>query len=319
MNKKNIKKIIKVLISMLILGIATVWVVHWKENAKGETMVRNFAPIDFPKTGNEAYYDFYVENNIQTEQLVKVIDDKKLDTVYVVSTNVDENVISNICKSLEVRESIEKRNDSFVTYGTLDNTLTIFSDGKIYYEQSDISKLNEEYILSDEKCIKVAEKFIKENDLEKYNLKLFSIDRTFSNDLDKPDEKIVVEKLLVYTRCIGEEHIYGESQLILSVSNTGKVNKMYMCINEIEEECSIKNQKQVLEAIEKIKDYEGFISVPEQSKKVVIDNVEIKYWEDTNSDNTEATIQPVYEFTGKSYGEDEKYLGEVKIVESVIE
>lgn len=56
---------------------------------------------------------------------------------------------------------------------------------------------------------------------------------------------------------------------------------------------------------------------PEGSTKLIIDDVKISYWEDSTVENGNNTIQPVYEYTGKAY-DNQNELGEFTILESVM-
>ena len=173
--------------------------------------------------------------------------------------------------------------------------------------------------MSNDECKKIAEQFIKDNDLEKYNFKLYSIDNTYSNDIDNPSKKKIISKQMVFTRTIYGESVYGESQLILSLTNDGEVSQLFLNINKIEEECIVENTVSVVDAIDMISKNEGYINVPDKTNSVEIENVEIKHWEEKSIDNNITSIQPVYEFTGKAFDEDNNYLGTVTIVESVLE
>lgn len=313
MTRKKIKAI-SVIFILLIISIACIINFQKKETQP----LKKIPSIDYPKMAGEESndYNFTVVNNINNEQLKEISEDEKLDVVYIVNNDTDQEVVSNICKSVQAEEIIAE-NEDFVSYGDDKNLLTVFSDSSIFYQQE--GALDDEIVLSNDECKKIAEQFIKDNDLEKYNFKLYSIDNTYSNDIDNPSKKKIISKQMVFTRTIYGESVYGESQLILSLTNDGEVSQLFLNINKIEEECIVENTVSVVDAIDMISKNEGYIDVPDKTKSVEIENVEIKHWEEKSIDNNITSIQPVYEFTGKAFDEDNNYLGTVTIVESVLE
>ncbi len=301
MRKKIIVSILIVLSSVILFFIFGIFFFNNKKN------FYSLPEIEFPQALGEEY-SFSVVNSISDEKTKEINNKKEIVAYDTQKSNIDINIL---CKKLNIENKIKANNRDNTEYGDDIKKLIIQNDGKIVFQDMKLS--NEELNLKDSECIDIAEEFMDSIDLNSEELDVYGIVDITCNDIDKPESKMIIEKQVIFNRQINGIDVYGDSKVIVAIKSDGSIGKFMANYNNLSTKIPIDKFNSVTTGIEKIKKYEGYIDVPENTNQIELKNVEIKYWE-SEDDSKSYVIQPVYEYTGKAY-DGEEYLGTVKIIE----
>ncbi len=261
-------------------------------------------------------YTFVTENHLKTDQVKEISEDDSLRKVYILNESIDDSVIDNIQKKYNINVDNKNITGEGITYGDI-NQLTVQNNGCFnFYSNADNTLC--EMTLSDEECKRRAGTVI--NDLG-----IFMEGYTFSgiiygtcHDFDHPEDKMVISKEVVFTRGMNNSKVYGNAKVSVQLTGEGTVHSITANYRDIDKTIDIDKVVSVDQAISKLNNYEGFISVPEGTTKIELEDIQISYWEDSANKYDNHTIQPVYELTGKAYDGD-RLLGAFTALESVVD
>ena len=312
--EENMKKKYKMIIAILCLCISvTIILIKIYQNNNNAF---NVPQIQFPASANASNYTFVTENHLKTDQVKEISEDDSLRKVYILNESIDDSVINNIQKKFNINVDNKNITSEGITYGDI-NQLTVQNNGCLnFYSNADNALC--EMTLSDEECKRRAGAII--NDLG-----IFMEGYTFNgiiygtcHDFDHPEDKIVISKEVVFTRGMDNSKVFGNSKVSVQLTGEGTVHSITANYRDIDKTIDIDKVVSVDQAISKLNNYEGFISVPEGTTKVELEDIQISYWEDSSEQYDNNTIQPVYELTGKAYNGNQ-LLGTFTALESVVD
>lgn len=193
----------------------------------------------------------------------------------------------------------------------------MISDQYVTTKQTENESILREVTVSDEECMDRAIGILHELEINMREYAYSGLIQGTGYHMDTPGEKITTSKEVVYVRKINDREVYG-SQAKISIRFKGEgVESVLVDTVQIKEEKRANKVIKVKDALKEVKEHRGFIQTPEGTTKVVIEDVNIAYWEDYSRLNEINTIQPVYEFTGTAYMGDKK-IGDFKAVESAV-
>ena len=305
---KKITKIVAVLLS-----VCAVFFVFYEKGGEEESGIPK---ISFPERAGGNDYKFEVSNNIDEDKIKEIEKDEEIEQYYVVNESVNESVIDNICKKFDVEKLKENRINGAITYGEK-NKLRVDDNGSLEYYSLNKNDLRE-LTLNETECRQLADKIMNEIGVDMEEYKYFGTIQGTGYNVDTPEEKFVISKEVVYVRNLNNQEVYGDSKISICFTDEGTVQSISVNSRQIEEEEKTGEVRTVDDALESLEEFDGFIDVPDGTSKVVVEDVNIAYWEDTDITNENNTIQPVYEFTGIAY-DGEKRIGTFTALEQILE
>lgn len=276
----------------------------------------NVPHINFPELAGGDDYSFEVFSNLTENKISKVEKDKRVNEYYVVQEIVDDNVIDKVKNKFNINTNVSNINENTITYGD-DNKLMVNNNGCFYYFKKQKNDLNE-ITLTDEECKTLANKIVNELEIFPEGYTYYGIIYGTGYNINSPENIFTVSKEVVFTRKIDNTNVYGNSKVSIKLIDNGDIQSISVNYRDIESKESSDNIVSVEKALDKINNFEGFITVPDETTKIIIDDIKISYWEDSSKSYENNTIQPVYEFTGKAYNGNEK-IGEFTVLEQIIE
>lgn len=176
-----------------------------------------------------------------------------------------------------------------------------------------------EVTITDQNCRLLAEQFIEESGINISDYIFSKIGYDILTELDS-NKELVVTKTVYFTKQIDNLDIYGNTIFYISIVNDGTISTVYSSSTDIENKYEVdeKNIVNLDEAIEKAKNLEGSIEFPEESDRIILEKVEVAYWEDSSPGSDNYTIQPVYLIKGTAYS-DNNVVGEAQFIEAALE
>lgn len=313
---KNRKIKIFILISMVaivavgILGIYIINNVSDKKNNQKKSVI--IPEIEFPVSMGGANDELIFENKID-EKNIKNKD--IIDEVLIVSNTQLEKKREEVKKAFDMQSIDITETEDAEIYRTEDSTLLLYNNGSYMYRSN--NKEDKEINLSDDSCIEIAENFLKENGLLPDEFSSSGIGYDTLTDLSHPEDEIIIAKQIYFSRNIDNIEVDGNSKIYVSIDSNGEISEAYSAYRDVDDRVSVNEVIELGEAVDKVLNSKGFIAVEENADKVVLENVEIIYWEDSAEFSTNSTIQPVYKITGKSY-QGENIIGEFEAIESAV-
>lgn len=272
--------------------------------------------IYFPEYAGELDENLEIVNNIDFTKIKNV---EYLKEYYKVKTINNEK---EICKQFKMNQKDKvdlntKKSDGVTIIKDGKKKLKLYDNGAFYYKKENAK--NKRVDLSDDECMQIAENFLEESELKLQDFEYSGVGYDILTDLENESQEVVVAKNIYYSRTLNELDVYGNSKIMISVTADGEISEVYSSYGDINEQIKTKKKNIVpIEvAVDKAINMQGFIDCPLESKKIVLESVEIVYWEDSVPESDNNTIQPVYKIIGSAY-EEGKYIGEVSIIEAAL-
>lgn len=203
-------------------------------------------------------------------------------------------------------------------YQKKDKNLKIYSNGSIDYTYNKENESNKkEMKISDKECRKKAEEILFSNNILDDSCEYSDIGSTVIEEIGAEGSEKIISKEVYFTRKIDNEEVNGSRMAVVSIDADGDILQVSRNFSTIEKK--IKPNKIIAkeDAIEKAKKLEGMIYMDEKTNKVVIESVEVVYWEDSSFYNECNTIQSVYKINGKSY-ENNNLIGDFVAYEQAV-
>lgn len=256
----------------------------------------------------------YIEFKCELSQTkIEEIEKSELgDMAYVVRTKISKSLINKICEEFDIGENHETFGD-YVRYGNHgENQLEVYYDGS--FEIYSGSRSTEQMTIGNTACIAKATEILKKLGMPEEDFKYDGVFVTTAQNGGKEVTQIISRDIL-FKRIINNTDVYGNSQCRVGIGGDGEIQRIFMDFTDNFEEVDVEKRISVDSAIEAIKKNKGQIKVPKEADEVVITDVEIKYWEE--SDKSLRVIQPIYEFQGKAY-KDGKEIGKFNALETLV-
>lgn len=298
------------IVSSILCVVMCIIMINYKQGMKYEV-----PKIKFPELAGGNDYEFDIVNKVTDEKVENIENDEVLNSFYILNENIDNKAVQKICNKFNINNQTKKIFDNQITYGT-DNILTVYDNGCLDFYTIEGTPLCNVSV-SDEECKRLANEIINELGIFPEGYTFYGIVYGTCNDLEKPEDQMIISKEVVFTREVDNIDVYGNSKVSVKITDEGTIQSITVNSRNIEKKETFNEINTINEAIENLKNYDGYINIPEGSTKLIIDDVKICYWEDSTIENGNNTIQPVYEFTGKAY-DDQNELGEFTILESVM-
>lgn len=203
-------------------------------------------------------------------------------------------------------------------YQKKDKNLKIYSNGSIDYTYNKENESNKkEMKISDKECRKKAEEILLSNNILDDSCEYSDTGNTVIEEIGAEGSEKIISKEVYFTRKIDNEEVNGSRMAVVSIDADGDILQVSRNFSTIEKK--IKPNKIIAkeDAIEKAKKLEGMIYMDEKTNKVVIESVEVVYWEDSSFYNECNTIQSVYKINGKSY-ENNNLIGDFVAYEQAV-
>ncbi len=301
---------IVVIVAVGILGIYKINHISGRKNIEKESVI--IPEIEFPVSMGEINDELVFENKID-EKNIKNID--IIDEVLLVSDTQSEKECEKVKAAFNMQSIDTTKTEDAEIYRTDDSTLLLYNNGSYMYRSN--NKEDKAINLSDDSCIEIAESFLKENRLLPDEFSYSGIGYDTLTDLSHPEDEIIIAKQVYFCRNIDNIEVDGNSKIYVSIDGNGEISEAYSAYQNVDKKVPVNEVIGLEEAVDKVLDLKGFIAVEENADKVVLENVEIIYWEDSAEFSTNSTIQPVYKITGKSY-QGETIIGEFEAIESAV-
>ncbi len=305
------KKKIIILVGSLVLIVCCILLVkHFLIDNKDEGSP--IVQITFPQ-----YAGVYNENlEFVFEDNYDIENEEILHKAYTTNNKDIDKMIKKIRKRYDVSDS-EKEMGDFIRIGEGDRYVTKYGENAVQYTNSTVG--GSEVTLSDDKCVSIAEEELKKLDLLVKGMEYSGVGYDEETDLQTNESKII-GKTVYFSRELDGVAVKGNSTISVSIVGEGDIKSVYYACGAISKEYKIADENIISldEAIEACKNFEGYVVVPDNADKVVVESVECVYWEDSAPGSENKTIQPVYRFVGKAYCGDE-YCGEFVAIESALE
>lgn len=285
------------------------------QDAKQDTAsqkVVSIPEIQFPSYGGEWNEEITFENKIDADA---VNNQDMVNQVMFVKDKASKEKSEKIKNAFDVKEGKMTDTDNAAVYKEDDRTLMLYDNGSFLYRQD--RDETGEVKLSDESCKEMAQEFLEDNQLLTDEFEYVGVGYDTLTDLSNPEEEKVIGKLVYYERKINGIDVEGNSKIYVAFDNQGEISEAYSSYREVERTVEPNEVVALEAAIEKAEKLEGYIVMDEEADRIVLENAEIIYWEDSEAFSTNNTIQPVYKITGKAYKGDE-LLGEFAAVESAV-
>lgn len=187
---------------------------------------------------------------------------------------------------------------SGVSYEADGAVLFISNTGTLNYSKAgDLSKA---VPYSDDDVKKMAQEFLK-NDL--FDLSGFEMEEEVQHGIASDAAKLITSKSVIFNRTLNNLRVYGNSKIIVSYGSEGLSGFNYV-FNDTGETVDYKPIG-VKEALAKLLTVDSMQSFGRQKNQgnaiinhVLVDQVEMIYWEDAASNSNMFHIQPCYFFSG---------------------
>lgn len=304
------RNIIKVIASISLIAILVMIVYKTQDNFK-QDIDENDAfkyEIDFPQSAGTINPNLATKNNLDPNM---VENSKILDTYYIVKEEISDERkedIKEVFNMKKVKGDI-KIKDGFTIeeYERGNEQLTIYSNGTFRYKMN----INKDHIqmknvdIEEKELIEHAEMFLENNNLIPGDFAYSKMGETVVENLSTGEETIVT-KDLYFNREIDGIEVEGTSKIVVSMNGDCEVEEVYSSYREIEKAVKVKENYNVDEMVNRIKELNGTIYINENADEITLDDVEVIYYEDSAPYGDNITIQPIYRVRGASLKDGEE-------------
>ncbi len=289
--KKNIIIIVAVVVILSVCGIAGVLISKSETKKNEETKLTK---IEFPEYMGPINVTDY-EDNIDYSNIAN----QEINNQYLKIERTNDDKVINKIISIVGFDSIEKeKNGDFEIMRKGDALLRIYKDGSIMYTSSD--RNTDEIMISDEECIQMAEKFLKENEIIDDSYQCSGVGYDLFSSMDDLENERKISKTVYFKYTYEGVEVYGTS-INLTYNSKGEITGLYVLSSMKTEKVDYKTTITAKDAVERAKNHEGTIRIPDECNKVVLEKIEMIYWEELNIVSDNYTLQPVYKITGTAY------------------
>ncbi len=308
MKKKNIIVIVAIVVVLCICGIIGLFISKSDTEKKKDIILTE---IEFPQ-----YMGMI--SGVQFEDKIdySAIANEEINNQYFgVERKINNEIINNIISIFKLEDAgkYEYEECDFLRLGKAE--MKIYKNGSFRYSNFSINE--EEIKFSDEECIEMAEKFLKENKIIDDSYQSEGVGFELYSSMDKPEDEKKISKTVYFKHTFDGIEMYGSVPVYITFNSEGEVTELYALSGMRTEKVEHKSGIEAKDAVERAEKLEGMLSLPEESDKVVLEKIELIYWEDYDIMETNETLQPVYKITGTAYKDGIK-AGEFTAYESAL-
>ncbi len=216
-------------------------------------------------------------------------------------------------------DDLKYSDDLLHVYKKEDKNIKIYANGSFdyTYDKKNVNNNKKEMKISDKECRKKAEEFMFSNNILDDSCVYSDMGNTVIEEIGVEGSETIISKEVYFTRKINNKKVKGSRAAVVSIDADGDILQISTNYSSVEKKIKPNRIITIEEAIENAKKLEGMICMDEKTNKVVIESVEVVYWEDSSFDSKCNTIQPVYKINGKSY-ENNNYLGKFVAYEQAV-
>lgn len=256
--------------------------------------------IQFPQMAQELHGDVPFEFSLKNK---KEIIGKELSVYKIIHRRNKKNAEyydGCLFKTFELNINKSVDYEHYTKYFCNDNdTLEIYDAGSYIFSHN--RKSNDIVTLSDDEAIILAEKFLKDHALLPNG---FVVGKTLGGTYKNGEP---LKKTVGFYHEIDGYEVYGRSDIIVEIDSIG-INAVYSIYSEYEFEQKVKSLSldEIL-AISPLKEGQIIYDATELSgevERVVIDDLQIMYYDSPVNQPQLTYIQPIYKFKGKIYDVD---------------
>ena len=305
--KRNIIKLIAsiTLVTMLVIVVYTTQNNFKKDVDYNETFKYE---IEFPQSAGTINPNLITKNNLKVN---KVENNEILDTYYIVKEEISDERKEDIKEAFDMEKvkGSKKTKDGLTVeeYKRGNEELTIYSNGTFRYKVN----ANKDYTqmknidFEEKELIEHAETFLKNNDLIPGDFAYSEMGETVVENVSNGEETVVT-KDLYFNREIDGIEVEGTSKIVVSMNGDCEVEEVYSSYREIEKVVKVKENYNVDEMVNRLKELNGTIYINENADEITLDDVEVIYYEDSAPYGDNITIQPIYRVRGSSLKDGEE-------------
>lgn len=301
-------------VTIAIVGITVAKFYYDKNEESADTTDTFKYAINFPQFAGHINEDLVINDNIDKNN---VRNKEILGTYYVVNDKISDSRKEEIKKSFKMDKVDAKTenegNTTIEVYNKGDEQLTIYDNGTYHYKKN--KNRNETKMKSvefeEEVLIEVANEFLKDKDLIPGDFSYNNMGETVIEILSTGEKKTIT-KNLYFNREINGIEVEGTSQIVVFINGDGEVEELYSSYREIEEVVVVKENYTVDEMINSLKRLDGTLYINENADEVILEDVEVIYYEDSAPYGDNITIQPIYRVNGSNIedgAELDKFVG----------
>lgn len=307
--KRSLIIVINILLSVVLVCTS----MRFREDEKKELPL---VKIDFPKYAGDIAEDLKFEVKIDDNYRAK--NDSILDKFYIIDDNY-ENIIQRIEMICGIESEMVKKDNLMIKGNKEKNIKCYGSTAFLYSDNSCNNDVIGEMKVDDDTCKAIAKMELEKLELYDETIECYGVGYDIQTDL-QTGEEIIISKTVYYDRKINNIEVEGNAKIAVTLNSDSDVKSIYYSLRNPSYEYNVKkeNIRKISEAIEDCKKLEGYIEMPEGVNKILLDDVECVYWEDSAPNSSNNTLQPVYKFTGKAYT-DGVYVGEFVAIETALE
>lgn len=264
--------------------------------------------IDFPEYAGE------LQPNITTKVNMDIPEMDSLVTYIAKENKITDSDKEKLCDIFEVDIKKAKEDDVHTVIEENNKRLSIYDKGN--YEYSNGKNSESKVQFDDAKAVNIAESYLREKGLLPNGFEYAGIG---IGELVIGKKSIVNEKTVFFNRFIDGKEVEGDACIMVTLIGDGEITKVISSYNdEIKKETvDERNIISVEDALKDIVNLKNFLDIDEEADELEINNVSIRYWEESSPYEDKAYVQPVYEVTGKQY-KNGKDKGEFRIITQAI-